>query len=124
MKKVVLDDCEVLLDGGRFLHLAWNKGVRIEADNARAAMEAVNKLAEGQTYPLLVDMTSTGFLSHEARKVFAQPCAASKIALLGAGPVDRILVEYQLRTGPLSCPTRFFISKAEASAWLLQSGND
>ncbi|WP_286179701.1 hypothetical protein [Arthrobacter sp. ISL-95] len=63
-------------------------------------------------------MAATEFLSHGAREVFAEPCAASRVALLGAGPVDHTLVEYQLSTGQVPCPTRFFTSKAEALVWL------
>jgi hypothetical protein len=118
MDQIALGDCVVRLERGRILHLVWNQGIRIEAGNARVAMEAVNKLADGKTYPLLVEMAGANYLSHHARDVFTEPCAASRIALLGAGPVDRVLVAYQLSTGQAPCPTRFFISKTEAMDWL------
>jgi len=118
MGQVVLSDCSVRLESGRILHLIWNHGTRIEAGNATAALEAVNGAAEGGTYPLLVEMAGTAFISREARAVFAQPCAASRIALLGADPVDRIMADYQLNTEPVPCPTRFFISRPDALAWL------
>ncbi len=118
MGQIYLSDCAVRLEGGSVLHLAWNAGTRIEAENARAALEAVNTVAGGKTYPLLVEMAEVAFLSHEARALFAQPCAASKIALLGEGPVDRILADYQLKTTPTPCSTRFFTSRTEALAWL------
>mgnify|MGYP003577573534 CR=1 FL=1 len=118
MGQVDLNDCAVRLEAGGILHLKWNHGTRIEAENACAALAAVNSAAGGKTYPLLVEMAEASFLSHEARAVFARPCAASRIALLGAGPVDRMLVDYQLKTGSTPCPTRFFNSKEEALAWL------
>jgi hypothetical protein len=118
MGQLNLRDCAVRLEGGRILHLIWDYGTRIDAENAQAAMDAVNRGANGGTYPLLVDMAGTSFLSNEARAVFAQPSAATRIALLGEGPVDRMLVEYQLSTGPVPCPTRFFTSRADALAWL------
>jgi hypothetical protein len=122
MAEIALSDCVVRLEEGSILHLVWNHGVRIDAGNAKAAMEAVNEIADGKTYPLLVDMASTNDLSHHAREAFANPCAASRIALLGTGPVDRVIVAYQLRTGQVPCPTRFFTSRAEALGWLQDSG--
>ena len=118
MEQIDVGDSVVRLEHGRLLYLVWNPGVRIDADNARAAMDAVNKVANGQTYPLLVDMAAVTFLSRSARNVFAQPCAASRIALLGQSPVDRALVYYQLHTSPVPCPTRFFTSRSDALAWL------
>ncbi|MBT2588413.1 STAS/SEC14 domain-containing protein [Arthrobacter sp. ISL-95] len=106
------------LEDGPLLHLVWNPGVRIDAGNARAAMDAVNKLASGRTYPLLVDMAASMFLSRSAREVFAEPCAVSRIALLGESPVDRALVDYQLQTSKAPCPTRFFTSRVKALTWL------
>ncbi|MDI2035742.1 STAS/SEC14 domain-containing protein [Paenarthrobacter nitroguajacolicus] len=117
MEQVDLDDGVLRLEGG-LLHLVWNHGVRIEAGNARAAVEAVNRLAGGRTFPLLVEMAATTFLSHGARSVFEEPCAASRIALLGESPVDRTVAQYQLHTSKLPCPTEFFTSRVQALAWL------
>ncbi|MET3904556.1 STAS/SEC14 domain-containing protein [Paenarthrobacter sp. 4246] len=100
------------------MFLVWNSGVRIEAANARAAVEAVNDLAAGSRYPLLVTMAETAHLSRAARDVFVEPCAASRIALLGNNPVDRMLADYQLAVQEPPCPTRFFTSESEAIAWL------
>lgn len=109
------------LEADGILLLMWNRSTRIDAENARAALGAANSAAGGKTYLLLVEIAEACFLTHEARTVFAQPCAASRIALLGAGPVDRMLVAFQLKTGSTPCPTRFFSSKEEALAWLRES---
>lgn len=100
------------------MFLAWKPGVRIEAANALAAVEAVNELAAGSRYPLLVTMADTAHLSRAARDVFVEPCAASRIALLGNNPVDRMLANYQLAVQEPPCPTRFFTSETDAVAWL------
>ncbi|NQD90591.1 STAS/SEC14 domain-containing protein [Paenarthrobacter sp. CM16] len=113
-----LPNSAVRLEGEAILHLMWNPGTHIEAENAQAAMDAVNSAAGTERYPLLVEIAEASFLSHEARAVFAQPCSASRIALLGAGPVDRVLVDYQLNTAAPPCSTRFFSSKADALTWL------
>lgn len=74
------------------LHLLWNHGVRIEAGNARVAVDAVNKAVNARMYPLLVDMASTIFLSRHACRIFIGPCAASSVAAVPQphGPDRRI----------------------------------
>ncbi|MFK0041955.1 STAS/SEC14 domain-containing protein [Paenarthrobacter sp. NPDC090517] len=113
-------DYTIQLEAGSVLLLAWAQGVRIEAGNARAAVDAVNEFAAGNRYPLLVRMANASHLSRAARDVFIEPCAASRIALLGENAVDRILVDYQLAAQPAPCPTRFFTSETEAMTWLLE----
>ncbi|TLM83673.1 STAS/SEC14 domain-containing protein [Pseudarthrobacter sp. NamE2] len=110
----------VLSDG--VIHLLWNPKVRIEAADARAAMATVNAVAAGVEYPMLVDMTTTESLSRQARSVFTIRCAASRIALLGRSPVDRIIANWSLGVQTLPCPTRFFNSKTEAVTWLINKG--
>ncbi|WP_238324995.1 DUF7793 family protein [Paenarthrobacter nicotinovorans] len=114
------DHCDYVIgfEPEDIMFLAWKPGVRIEAANARAAVEAVNDLAAGSRYPLLVTMAETAHLSRAARDVFVEPCAASRIALLGNNPVDRMLADYQLAVQEPPCPTQFFTSAAEARAWL------
>lgn len=109
----------VVLGENGIIHLVWNSKVKIEAVDATAAMAAVNALADGNEYPLLVDMTTTASLSRQARTVFSLPCAASRIALLGRSPVDRILANWSMGIQKLPCPTLFFNSPAEATKWLL-----
>lgn len=112
------DDYVIRFEADSVMSLAWKPGVRIGADNARAAVDAVNEIAAGRRYPLLVAMADAGHLSRGARDVFVEPCAASKIALLGRNPVDRMLADYQLAVQEPPCPTRFFTSEDEAMVWL------
>lgn len=119
----------VEVDGGKgtvqlrsddIIHLIWNPKARIEGQDARAAMAAVNKVAGELEYPMLVDMATTQSVSREARSVFSIPCAANRIALLGSSPVDRILANFFLGVHIPPCPTRFFTSRAEAMEWLME----
>lgn len=103
------------------VYLRWLPGMRIELEDARAAIAGVDELCQGQRPPLLVNMTGTSSLSRQARIEFAAPNAASRIALLGSSPVDRMIVNFCLRRNPAPCPTRFFTSSKEALAWLLES---
>lgn len=83
-------------------------------------MRDVNELCGDRRYPMLVDMATTAQVSRGARAVFGRPCQASRIALLGASPVDKVLANFFLGIDKLPCPTRFFTSRAEATAWLLE----
>jgi len=108
------------LEDGRYIHLVWNRSVRIEDVDAHAAMASVNVIADGGEYPMLVDMATTESVSRQARAVFSIPCAASRIALLGSSPVDRVLANFFLSLHVPPCPTRFFTSRDDAMAWLLE----
>lgn len=120
----------VLVDGGKgtvelgndgVIHLVWEPKVRIEVEDARAAMAAVNRVAGDGNYPMLVDMATTENVSIQARAVFSIPCAANRIALLGSSPVDRILANFFLGVHVPPCPTRFFTSRNESMTWLRQA---
>jgi hypothetical protein len=121
----------VLVDGGKgtvqlqpdgIIHLIWQPKVRIDVQDAQAAMAAVNDIAGDGNYPMLVDMATTENVSREARGVFSIPCAANRIALLGASPVDRIIANFFLGVHIPPCPTRFFTSREESMKWLQQAG--
>lgn len=102
------------------IRLVWKHRVTIEESDAQAAMRAVNDVGRGSEYPMLVDMASTEYVSRQARAVFSIPCAASRIALLGSSPVDRILVNFFLGVCIPPCPTRFFTSRSDAMTWLVR----
>ncbi len=101
-----------------FLHLRWLPGVHIQVEDARAAMEKVNETCRQEQHAMLVDMAAVGSVSREARAVWSIPCSASRIALLGKSPVDRVLANFFLGVHVPPCPTRFFTSRSEAMEWL------
>lgn len=109
---------ELRCDG--VIHLVWKPKVHIEAADAHAAMAAVNEVGNGSEYPMLVDMATTESVHRGARAVFSTPCAASRIALLGSSPVDRVIANFFLGVHIPPCPTRFFTSRSEAMNWLLR----
>ena len=109
---------ELKTDG--IIHLVWKASVSIKVGDAEAAMAAVNEASKGSEYPMLVDMATTESVDRPARAVFSIPCAASRIALLGTSPVDRVLANFFLGVHIPPCPTRFFTSRVDAMAWLMQ----
>lgn len=102
------------------VHLIWTPHAKINATDARAAMAMVNEVCNGHDHPMLVDMASTETVGRDARAVWSIPCAASKIALLGSSPVDRVIANFFLGIHIPPCPTKFFISRSEAMNWLLE----
>jgi hypothetical protein len=100
------------------LHLQWAPGIAITEREAQAAVTLVNDVCSGAARPLFIDMTGTLSVSRDARTVFTHSSCASKIALLGASPVDRVLVNFFLGVHTPPCPTRYFTSRSEAVSWL------
>lgn len=113
---------ELLPDGT--LHLAWDRDCTITKADAEHAMCAVNLLAEAHGHPMLVDMETTRTVTREARAVFAIPCRASRIALLGSSPVDRMIANFFLGVNSPPCPTQFFTSRPSAVRWLLEGTHE
>jgi hypothetical protein len=112
---------ELRADG--VIHLVWKPKVTIEVTDSRAAMDTVNEISNGSEHPMLVDMATTEAVTREARAVFSIPCAASRIALLGSSPVDRVIANFFLGVHTPPCPTRFFTSRSEAMTWLLNDSS-
>jgi hypothetical protein len=111
---------DLTLDGQGIVQLRWQRGVSISESDAVGAMHNVNELCGDRRHPMLVDMATTAQVSRGARAVFGRPCQSSRIALLGASPVDKVLANFILGINKLPCPTRFFTSRNEATAWLLK----
>ncbi len=110
---------DLTLDEQSVVQLKWLRGVSIAESDAEAAMRNVNELCGSRRHPMLVDMATTAQVSRGARAVFGRPCQASRIALLGASPVDKVLANFILGITKVPCPTRFFTSRDDAMAWLL-----
>lgn len=112
-------DAGITLDDGGILQLRWPRGASISEADAENAMQEVNELCGADRHPILVDMATTAQVSRGARAVFGRPCQASRIALLGSSPVDKVLANFILGINKLPCPTRFFTSRDEAMKWLV-----
>lgn len=118
----------IMVDGGKstvelaaegVLRIVWKPGTVLEAPDVQGAMAKVNELADGVEYPMLIDIANTQAVTRQARSVFSVKCAASRIALLGSSPLDRVIANFAMARRTLPCPTRYFTSRDEAMAWLL-----
>jgi hypothetical protein len=106
------------IDKEGLIRLVWPTGARITGPSARAAFDEVNRICEGTRRPMLVDMATTKSVAREARAVFGEASAASRIALLGRSPVDRVIANFTLGVSEVPCPTRFFTDRDKAFAFL------
>jgi hypothetical protein len=62
-------------------------------------------------------------LEHRARTVFAGAWPLTRVAVVGASPVDRVIVDFYVARHSPICPTKFFASFADAMKWLgVESG--
>ena len=123
MKPITVDGGKgtVELDPEGVLHLVWKPGTVLEADDVHAAMAKVNEVADGAEYPMLIDIANTQAVTLQAKSVFSVKCAASRIALLGSSPLNRVIANFAMARRKLPCPTRYFTSRDEAMSWLLQA---
>ncbi|MFK0039364.1 STAS/SEC14 domain-containing protein [Paenarthrobacter sp. NPDC090517] len=121
MKPITVDGGKgtVELDAEGVFRLVWNPGTVLVADDVRAAMTMINEVADGAEYPMLIDITNTRTVTRQAKSVFSTKCAASRIALVGSNPVNRVIANFAMARRTLPCPTQFFASHDEAMAWLL-----
>jgi len=108
------------IDDEGLLILVWPRGVTITGPAARHAMDEVNRICGDTRRPMLVDMATTKSVAREARSTFGERCAASRIAMLGRSPVDRVIANFALgRISPRPpCPTKFFTDRDQAFAFL------
>lgn len=105
------------VDASGLVRLTWAAGMRVSAAQARESMDAVDELNAGRSRPLLVEMRGAG-IERDARLVFTRDVSVSRIALLGATPVDRVVANFALSLSRMVMPIRFFSSEADALEWL------
>lgn len=102
----------ITVDGGKgtveldqgLLRLVWKPGTVLLAEDVQAAMAKVNEVAGGAEYPMLIDITNTQAVTRQAKSLFSVRCAASRIALLGSSPINRVIANFAMarRTLPMS----------------------
>ncbi|MEP6563289.1 MAG: STAS/SEC14 domain-containing protein [Nakamurella sp.] len=112
------------IDDEGVLMLLWPGGVEITGPSARRAFDEVNRICGITRRPMLVDMSTTKSVAREARAVFGEPSAASRIALLGHSPVDRVIANFTLGVSRVPCPTKFFTNRDQAMAFLREGLDD
>jgi hypothetical protein len=105
------------------VHVRWTRGAFVAEEDALAVMARASALCPDRPRPMLVAMNRLEGVEHRARNVFARPWPLTRIAVVGASAVDRVIVDfYRARHSP-HCPTKFFTTTVEAIAWLEVGAN-
>ncbi|MCZ2404898.1 STAS/SEC14 domain-containing protein [Paenarthrobacter sp. Z7-10] len=113
-----LDAIRVWLSSEGIIRVKLPENAAITGEQARTAGVAVRSLAEGQLHPLILDLTGVDSVTTEVRNVYANSTVVSAFALLGAGPVDRVIAHHFLGAESVGVPAEFFTSEPAAISWL------
>jgi hypothetical protein len=105
---------------GQILCLAWAPGAVVRESDAKALMQRATALSAGRTLPLLVEMTGMTWIDGRAQEAFASCWPLTRAAIVGASPVDEAIVGFYIARHRPHHPTRFFTSRDEAMAWLVE----
>ncbi|MDQ0633175.1 hypothetical protein QFZ40_001084 [Arthrobacter pascens] len=103
---------------GNVLYQRWASGAVVTEEDARAVMAKVSALCSSRPRPMVVDISRMGVLEHKARTVFAGAWPLTRVAVVGASPVDRVIVDFYVARHAPVCPTKFFTSFSDAMTWL------
>jgi hypothetical protein len=104
--------------------ITWPPGIHITGAMAQEAMDRLEVFNGGRKLPTLVEMAGVAGLTREARQVFTGECTASRMALLGGSPVERVIANFALAASRYATPIRFFATEDAAVDWLTCAGPD
>ena len=104
-----------------YMYISWLKDVEVNANDARAVMDAIVEASGGKRLPLMVDMTSMRKIDREARDVFSTTKKVSRVALVVGTALSRTVGSFFVGLGKPENPTRLFTDEGEASNWLLDN---
>ncbi|RAM36932.1 DUF7793 family protein [Arthrobacter globiformis] len=117
ISKVDIDGKGTLELSGGVLRLHWKPGATVGLDEAHRVLSAISTLGQGVRLPMLIEIHDVTY-SAAARRVFPDPSAVSRMALLGSSPVDQVVAMFRLPRLPTGFPVRYFTSEEKALVWL------
>lgn len=110
---------EMWMDNGILWHQISTPH-KITEDDARAVIDLVHELSEGQPRPAVVDMRAIGFATAAARKGFAGSPETSQelaTALVVGSTSSRLMAETFLKLSRPGRPIAVFTDPTEAKDW-------
>jgi len=120
VRSVSIADKGTLELSGGIYRLRWNQGATVDLEATESLLAALDTLGDGNPLPLLIHVEGVSF-THASRKVSPPASHVSRIALLGASPVDQVVALFLFRFCQLPCPIKYFTSLRPAMAWLRSS---
>ena len=100
------------------LHLRWSQGAVIGEGDAVAVVAAMRSLCSGGKHPMLVRMGDAAWIGCKAQDILASSPPATRVALLGSSPVDRMVAHFFMGRHRPPYAARYFTSLEEALTWL------
>ncbi|WP_052665176.1 STAS/SEC14 domain-containing protein [Nitriliruptor alkaliphilus] len=98
------------------------QGAEVNAQDAHEVVEAIATLAGGEPTPVLVDLRGTRTVSREARRIFRESRAPSKLAMYVGSPLSRTIANFFIGVARPDVPARVFTDLDDAQGWLLDDG--
>jgi hypothetical protein len=116
-----LADVKIRPDG--IVEYRYRDGVSISGSDAQRVLERGAALTD-EPHPTLVVASNVKHVDREARAIFAEgpmnASISSRVALVVATPVSRVLGNFFLGLNKPRFPTKLFSTEADAVAWLLK----
>ena len=117
--------CAFELDPRGFVRATVDPLAEMTLEDAREALAFTAKVA-GERRPVLVDLREIKSQTREVRDYFAGHedvvAACSRVAVLVASPVSRVIGNFFVKTTVQKMPNRLFTDEASAVNWLLEGG--
>lgn len=96
------------------LVLWWAPASLIDVPDILSAFDGLRELSDGHALPLVVHFQHVSGYVAEARDVLLHYSLSSRVAMVGASPVDRVIAAF-FETGHTE--TRYFENVVIAEAW-------
>lgn len=106
----------LLEDVGDYVCLQWSSGIILETADVVSAAAAITAVSPEGPRPLLLRIGLVEHITAEAKQLLIRDICSSRIAILGADDVGRVLTAFSHRS---VTPTRYFTDDVEALDWLL-----
>ncbi|MEG9249831.1 hypothetical protein V6S67_17215 [Arthrobacter sp. Soc17.1.1.1] len=105
--------CVQCRDG--LLVLWWAPGSLLTTVDVLGSYDAIRELSDGYRMPLVVHLQALAGIAPPARTLLLEATLASRIAVVGTGPVDRVIAGFLEQS---LTETRYFDRAGEALAWV------
>ncbi|MET1153972.1 hypothetical protein [Arthrobacter sp.] len=109
---------DVQLHDDGLLVLTLHRGLSVSAELAQQVVDRLFELVGERSVVVLLRMAGVRWATAEVRSIAHTFTASLAVAVLGNGPVDRVLGNFFLRIFADDGCSRYFDDEAEARTWL------
>lgn len=102
------------------LTVCWARSLEVTAGDIEALRICLQELAPGRLPPVLADLNGMITLSREAFAALSSATDLPAVAVVGASPVEKVLVAHFQAVHRPAYPIEYFERRDEALTWLLR----